>query len=191
MPYAGPLRDEPVAIELHNTIYATGGHVIDGLVAPRSADAWLEALAERLPDAGEGAWPAPEELVELRGAVRVALQAAVAGASQERAALWVINRASARAPRSPVAEWRLDADPIAATHYHGASRADVVIGALAWDAIELLTGPRGADLRACHAPRCVLLFLKGHPRQEWCSNTCGNRVRQARHYARARGQDAS
>jgi predicted RNA-binding Zn ribbon-like protein len=191
MPYAGPLRNEPVAIELHNTLYATGGVVVDGLADSRSANAWLEALAERLPDAPDGAWPTREELIELRGAVHVALQAAAAGALQEPAALSVINRASARAPHSPVAEWRIDTDPVAATRYHGASRGDVVIATLASDAIDLLTGPHRADLRACRAPRCVLMFLKAHPRQEWCSTTCGNRARQARHYARAHGQAAS
>jgi predicted RNA-binding Zn ribbon-like protein len=39
-------------------------------------------------------------------------------------------------------------------------------------------------LRACHALGCVLLFLKDHPRREWWCNACGNRARQARHYAR-------
>ena len=60
------------------------------------------------------------------------------------------------------------------------------LAALAADAIDLLTGPHRADLRACGAPGCVLMFLKDHPRREWCSNACGNRARQARHYARAR-----
>jgi predicted RNA-binding Zn ribbon-like protein len=115
----------------------------------------------------------------------------VAGTAQDAAALEVINRASARAPRSPIATWRPDADPVAATDHHGASRADLLIAALAADAIELLTGPRRGDLRACRAPGCVLLFLKDHPRREWCSNTCGNRARQARHYHRTRRQRPS
>ena len=191
--YAGPLRDEPIAIELHNTVYAAGGTVVDGLADPASVEAWLEGLAERLPDGGERSkpWPTAQELVELRDPVRVALHAVVAGAAQDAAALEVINRASARAPRSPIAAWRPDADPVAATDYHGASRADVVIGALASDAIELLTGPRRGELRACGAPGCVLMFFKDHPRREWCSNTCGNRARQARHYHRARRQRPS
>ena len=191
--YAGPLRDEPIAIELHNTVYAAGGAIVDGLADPASAETWLAGLAQRLPDGGDrsGPWPTAQELVALRDAVRVALHAAVAGAAQDAAELDVINRASARAPRSPIAAWRPDADPVAATDHHGASRADVVIAALASDAIDLLTGPRRGDLRACGAPGCVLLFLKNHPRREWCSNTCGNRARQARHYHRARRQTPS
>ena len=76
-----------------------------------------------------------------------------------------------------------------AIDHHGTNRADVVLAALAGDAIELVTGPRRADLRACGAPGCVLVFLKDHPRREWCSNACGNRARQARHYRRAHGRD--
>ena len=191
--YAGPLRDEPIAIELHNTVYAVGGTVVDGLAGRASVEAWLDGLAERLPDGGDRPepWPTAREPVALRAAVRVALRAAVTGAAQDAAALEVINRASARAPRSPIAAWRPDADPVAATDYHGASRADVVIGALASDAIALLTGPERGDLRACGAPGCVLMFLKDHPRRAWCSNTCGNRARQARHYRRARRQSPS
>jgi predicted RNA-binding Zn ribbon-like protein len=191
--YAGPLRDEPLAIELHNTVYAVHGNVLDGLADAASAEAWFDGLAERLPEDGGGSrtWPAPGQLVVLRDAVRAALHAAVEEAAIEPAVIDVINEASARAPRSPIAVWRPDADPLAEIDYHGASRADVVIAAFAADAIDLLTGPRRGDLRACGAPGCVLMFLKDHPRREWCSNTCGNRARQARHYRRTRRQDPS
>ena len=151
--YGGPLGDEPIAIELHNTVYAAGGTVVDGLADPASVNAWLEGLAERLPAGGNRSepWPTAGALVALRDAVRVALHAAADGAAQDAAALEAINRASARAPRSPTAAWRPDGDPVAATDFHGASRADVIIGALAADAIDLLTSPRRGDLRTCHA----------------------------------------
>jgi predicted RNA-binding Zn ribbon-like protein len=57
---------------------------------------------------------------------------------------------------------------------------------LGQDAVELLTGPTAVKLRACNAPGCVLYFVKTHPRREWCSEGCGNRVRAARHYQRTR-----
>ena len=68
--------------------------------------------------------------------------------------------------------------------FGAATRADVVLGALAADTIDLLTGPTRTDLRACGAAGCVLVFVKQHPRRQWCSNACGNRTRQARHYRR-------
>ena len=187
--YAGPLRDEPLAIELHNTIYAANGVGIDGLSDAAGATAWLDGLATRLPQDGSARrrLPALDELVALRSVVREALAAAVSGEPASRAALDAINASSARAPRSPVAAWQPRGAPLAETDVHGATRADVILAALAADAIELLTGPHRANLRACGAPGCVLMFLKDHPRREWCSNACGNRARQARHYRRARG----
>lgn len=191
--YAGPLRREPLAIELHNTLYAVSGQALDGFATEDSAQAWLDGIAERLPAEtanGTGPWPRAAELVALRGAVRDALQAAVDGKHPQPSALDTINQAGGRAPQSPLALWRPDGDPSAATDYHGATKADIVISALAADAIALLTGPLRADLRACGAPGCVLMFLKDHPRRAWCSNTCGNRARQARHYRRERGDAA-
>ncbi len=185
--YRGPLRQERLAIELHNTLYAANGSLVDGLA---DAGDWLGALGARLPERA-GDWPSAGDLVELRRAVRDALHAAVDRPAPERAALEVINTACARAPRSPIAIWRPDGDTVAATDYHGASRADVVLAAFAADTIDLLTGPHRADLRVCGAPGCVLMFLRDHPRREWCSNACGNRARQARHYQRARRRDPS
>jgi predicted RNA-binding Zn ribbon-like protein len=180
--YPGPLRDEPLAIELHNTLYAVGGTALDGLADV--PDAWLEGIATRLPG-GSGAWPAPDELIALRHAVRAALHAAVDRSPPDAAALKALNGASARHPSSPAAHRRAG-DVVAAVDHHGASRADIVIATLAADAIDLITGPRRTDLRVCGAPGCVLMFLKNHPRREWCSNACGNRARQVRHYQRAR-----
>ncbi len=178
--YSGPLRNEPAAIELHNTLYVAGGRTYDGL---DEAGAWLDGLAGRLPDV-PGAAPEAPELAALRGPVRAALHAAVDGIPPDPAVLEALNRAAARAPHSPA----VTPGGEATVDYHGASRADVVIAALAADAIELLTGPHRHDIRACHAPGCVLLFLKDHPRRAWCSHACGNRARQARHYERTRAR---
>jgi len=196
MTYAGPLRDEPIAIELHNTIYATSAGPVDGLADPASARAWLEALAPRLFDgprrpaartAGRGLpagpWPSHDELVALRDAVRRALHAAVEGAPLPSDAIDAINAASRRAPRAPVAV-QAGAGCALATDFGDAARADIVLAAFAADTIELLTGEHRDDLRTCAAPRCVLMFLKDHPRRAWCSDRCGNRARQARHYER-------
>jgi predicted RNA-binding Zn ribbon-like protein len=182
--YLGPLRDEPIAVELHNTLYASGGEPVDGLDTPASANAWLAGLAERLPGGGTGAGPKRAELIDLRQVVSEALHALVDGAVPARACMEALNRYSTRGPRSRVARWRDGSLPVRGWHYGRASRADIVLSALAADAIELLTGPDGANVRACGAPGCVLLFVKGHTRREWCSGSCGNRARQARHYRR-------
>lgn len=186
--YPGPLRDEPLAIELHNTFYASRGQAIDGLAEADGLKAWLTAIGKRLPPGGGGDGPTLEELKELRAAVHEALHAVVDGRSPPREAIEALNRASARAPRSPAARWRRGAAPRPELLIHSEDRADVVFAAVAVDAIDLITGPRRHEIRACGAPGCVLLFLKDHPRREWCSNACGNRARQARHYERIRGR---
>jgi predicted RNA-binding Zn ribbon-like protein len=178
--YAGPLRDEPLAIELHNTLFMADGVPHDGLAAP----GWLEALGERLPTGGRGGGPTLEDLIALRDPVRAALRATLDRTAHDPDVLAALNRTAARAPQSPIAVWHRGADPTPGVDHHGASRADVVLAALAADAIALVTGPDATQLGACHAPGCVLMFLKSHPRREWCSNACGNRARQARHYRR-------
>jgi predicted RNA-binding Zn ribbon-like protein len=182
MTYVGPLRDEPLAIELHNTIYGILGVAMDGLEEEASAEAWLGTLADRLPDGGSGAAPDAAALRQLRDPIRTALRETVSGNPVPGAALDAINRLSARTPRSPLILPGLGAG----IDHHGATRADIILGAFARDAIALLTGLERGNLRACGAPGCVLMFLKDHPRREWCSNACGNRARQARHYERTR-----
>ena len=189
--YSGPLRGEPLAIELHNTLYASRGRAIDGLLEAEGPKAWLTALGKRLPAGGTGDDPSLEELVELRAAVREALHAAVESRPPPQAAIETLNRASARAPRSAAARWRRTAAPRWEPRVHTDDRADIVVAAFAADAIELITGPRRDAIRECGAPGCVLLFLKDHPRREWCSDACGNRARQARHYERTRGRPRS
>jgi predicted RNA-binding Zn ribbon-like protein len=127
-----------------------------------------------------------KELTALRQAVRDVLQASVDGGSPSRAGIDALNRAAARAPSSPAARWRRYGPPLPEVNLHGATRSDVVVRGIASDAIDLVTGPRRDALRSCGAPGCVLMFLKAHPRREWCSAACGNRARQARHYRRAR-----
>lgn len=182
--YRGPVRDEPLAVELHNTLYASQGESLDGIAEPHSAEAWLYAIRDRLPPGGSGPEPRPGELTALRDIVRDVLHAAIEDRTPKRAHIDALNHASARAPRSPAAGWRRGAPPVPTVHFHSDRRADIVLSALAADTIDLITGPARGHLRTCGAPGCVLMFTKDHPRREWCSQTCGNRARQARHYRR-------
>jgi predicted RNA-binding Zn ribbon-like protein len=186
--YAGPLMNERAAIELHNTLHAVAGKRVDGLADPASTEAFVTAVAPRLAvgDLPDGEWPTAAELTALRQAVREALHATVEGAAQDAATLEAINAVASQAPTSLRAELGADGAPTAVVDHHGATRAQSVLAGLAIDAIELITGPDRSKLRACHAPGCSLYYLKDHPRRQWCSNTCGNRARQARHYQRTR-----
>jgi predicted RNA-binding Zn ribbon-like protein len=184
--YTGPLREEPLAIELHNTRYANAGEIVDALADGSARRAWLEAIEPRLPHGGNGDGPSADELIALREAVREALHALIDGGTPGRASLDAVNAFSRRAPVVRVTHSRRNERPSLALDFGDASRADVVLGALAADAVELLTGPERDEIRACGAPGCVLLFLRSHTRRDWCCGGCGNRARQARHYARTR-----
>jgi predicted RNA-binding Zn ribbon-like protein len=187
-PYSGPVRDEPLAVELHNTLYVQRGAMTDGVGDERGLAAWLAAVGDRLPAGARGATPARlPDFLALRDAVRAVLRAAVEGERVPARALRALNAAAGRAPGSPVLWQAPDGALRAGVDHHGARAADVALAAIAGDAIELLSGPRRAQLRACHAPGCVLVFVKDHPRREWCSASCGNRARQARHYRRTHG----
>ena len=99
--YRGPLRAEPLAIELHNTLYADRGRLLDGLEDPASAAAFVDAVAARLPDAPDGSAPAAADLSALREAVRSVLSSIVEGRALETAAVAALNDVSARAATSP------------------------------------------------------------------------------------------
>jgi predicted RNA-binding Zn ribbon-like protein len=184
--YQGPIHEEPLPIELHNTVYAVHGEEIDGLADTAGLHAWLTALGDRLPMAPEVVdGRRLEELRSLRAGVREALHAAVEGRAMSDSALAHLNELSARNPRSSYLTQR-GAARASELRHHAPTPTDVLLGVIAASTIKLVSGPRAADLRACGAPGCVLMFLKDHPRREWCSAACGNRARQARHYARRR-----
>ena len=184
--YPGPLRGAPLSVELHNTLYAVGGRPVDGLADAAGLRSWLSAIDAQLPLAATFVDTARhDEFLRLREVIRDALAAAVSGRAHSSATTDALNALSAAAPRFRVLEDDDGGRSAARWRFAAADPTDVVIAVLASDAIDLVGGPRAADLRTCGAPGCILMFLKDHPRREWCSAACGNRARQARHYARS------
>ena len=204
-----PLLGEPLPVELMNTIWADGGGIHDALATPKDVLGWSRAIRAlpasqvhldppvRDDPAGETAGLGPA-LRTLRDALRrlAAKQtadprthaaSAIADVGQ---ALDVVNGAAAAAPHWSRLEWSTGGPDRASC-----TQADVdaaFVGSVAEQAIDLFTGDARHELRACLAPRCVLYFVRQHPRREWCSTACGNRARAARHYQRHRtGSPAS
>jgi predicted RNA-binding Zn ribbon-like protein len=177
------LLHEPLPIELHNTQYAQRGSARDGIADADGLRAWLGAMAGDLPvTAADVDARRLAEFHALRAAVRAALHARIAGAAIPARARRALNAASAAAPRS----LQLDADGSGRMRHHAADATTALLAQIAAETIALVGGERARDLRTCGAPGCVLVFVKDHPRRAWCSPACGNRVRQARHYARRR-----
>ena len=177
-------------VQLMNTVRADRSGVHDVLTSPADLARWLADTG--LKPAGPAV--TADDLhaaVSLRDALRrlAALltgdtrPAAQSARPDVEAAVAVVNRAAARAPRAAlqVSGGGLGRRPPTAPADAGAALAVVAV-----EAVEVLTGPETV-LNASHAPGCVLYFVKDHHRREWCSTACGNRARAARHYLRHRG----
>jgi predicted RNA-binding Zn ribbon-like protein len=135
-----------------------------------------------------------EQFVAVRGlrdTLRELVAAVVAGQRPADAAIATLNRLSRQAPTAPQLGWPPAGQPAVTVQPASADPGAVVLAELARAGIGLLGGPDRQRLRACHAPGCVLFFVKQHPRREWCSQACGNRARAARHYARHRSSPAA
>ena len=188
------LPGEPPPVRLMNTIWADTAGVHDDLTTPAALRDLMVAVDAH--HAGTLKRPSLEELAEAR-LLRDSLRRLAAFCTDDPrpaaqsptgsidVAVAAVNRAVTHRPHTQLA---LRDDRLHRGHPPTASPTRVALAELAHDAIDLLTGPTAAKLRACHAPGCVLYFVKSHPRREWCSEACGNRARAARHYRRIREQ---
>lgn len=178
-----PLLGECLALELVNTL--VGGE-LDLLRTAADTHDWLQAHSDQLPEGAPLDPPKPRALQALRTAIGELVSAAVEDRSPDRAALRAVNRASAGAPSAPMLIWGTDGPAL--TEAPGGNHGDAAtLAAVARSAIALLGGPDRDRLRTCAAPGCSMRFVAANPRRHWCSpETCGNRVRVARHYARQR-----
>jgi predicted RNA-binding Zn ribbon-like protein len=161
-----PLRGEPLSLDLVNTTWVEGGAPRDAFDEPGGVQAWL---AEHSYAGGS-----PNALREVRAALRAQL---------ERGETEPLNAVLARGSRTPVLGKdgpgeRVDVDPDWRPSW------DVAV-----DHLRLLA-ERPDRVRRCAHPACVLWFhdtSRGGARR-WCSmETCGNRAKAGRHYARTRG----
>ncbi|MGO4785201.1 CGNR zinc finger domain-containing protein [Cryobacterium sp. W22_MBD10_FK3] len=171
------------------TIWADADGLHDDLSAPADLDAWLGSAGVEL----NGVGATQEEFLRaraLRDSVRK-LAAHVTGDQRPGAASPVATvddaarTVNAAASRRPIAQLRLDDARLVLGADSAASSVVAGLADAACEAQQLLS-EEPSRLRACHAPGCVLYFTKTHPRREWCSVTCGNRARAARHYQSVR-----
>jgi predicted RNA-binding Zn ribbon-like protein len=185
------LPGEPVPVRLMNTIWADGEGVHDALTSTTDLRTWLRssglASARARVDDAE-----LHRARRLRDALR-RLAALAVGDTRAAAtstpidpdeAVAAVNDAAA-APQLVPMLVRHGKRLVLEQASSSGTPVDVALSQVAVEAAELLAAVP-ARLRACNAPRCVLYFVKDHPRREWCSAACGNRARAARHYRRHR-----
>jgi predicted RNA-binding Zn ribbon-like protein len=171
---------QPLALDLANTIVVVRpGDEIDGLATGPDLARWLELGRDRLGDAPQ-ADARLRDFRRLRDAIRALLASVAQDAELPAPAVAAVNRASAAAP--VFVQLRVPAEAVVESS--AGTRVDAILGEIAASAVELLGGSDRERIRVCEAPRCGLYFLAVRGRQEWCSASCGNRARVARHYAR-------
>ena len=181
------LPGEPVPVRLMNTIWADRGGVHDALVDVGDLRAWLGSVdgttGGRLERTDVDAFRTLRDaLRRLAALVTEDTRPAAATDLDVEPAVAHVNHAVTRGLSWP--QLGLHRGQLEQRSAGTATTATQTLSAIASEAVQLFTGDDRARLRACHAPGCVLYFVKDHPRREWCSTACGNRARAARHYRR-------
>ena len=179
-----PGEDRSVALALANTELSPRGRTLELLPDAAALARWLRGHQLPAPPAAAIAEPELDRLRGLRTAIRAVFAARAAGGRAPRTAVADVNRAAALAPRVPRLVWGPAGARGETTWPASAAPLEIALATIAADAIATVLGTTGRRLRACEAHGCGRLFIQDHGRRRWCSRTCGDRVRFARHYRR-------
>jgi predicted RNA-binding Zn ribbon-like protein len=180
-----------LAVDLADTLVAArSDEFVDHLSDAAQLSRWLELERDWLGPVRESGAPALARVHELRDAIRSLFFAAARNDALPLAAARVLNRFSAGAAWHRQLDLSDPAAPQLAYATSRGSRASQVLAAIADAAIDLLAGPERRRLRVCTAPSCGMFYLERKAGHRWCSVSCGNRVRVARHYERSKAAAA-
>jgi predicted RNA-binding Zn ribbon-like protein len=183
-----PLVGEPLALDLVNTRPRTASGPVDLIATTAALESWLRLEAGFHPDlAREDTADLAADDIAAVHAVRDHAAVAIANARNCTAppadTLHSLNEALAAAPSIRELAWA-DGGIVAAVGRRGTT-GERLAARLAEATADLLADPAIGNVRECAGEDCVLLFLPGHPRRQWCSAArCGNRARVARYYER-------
>jgi len=181
-PPPAPGENVSTALALVNTQVEPRGEKVDLLPDGRALAGWLRSRGLRAGRGGAIAEGDLDRMRQLRAAIRSAFLARAARQRPPRGALKQINDAAALVPRSPRLAWDDDGPAPRTRWARGARPVDLALAQIAADAIATLLHDRGERLRLCEAHGCNRMFIADHRRRRWCSRTCGDRVRVARHH---------
>jgi len=178
---AAPGEVTSVALALVNSLHRGPSGATDDLLTPAEVAGWLRSRS--LFQRAEPALGEPEvwRLVQLRAAVRELFLACAEGRAADPGALHTVNHAAEGTPGAPSVEWSPDG-PVRTWTTVSPGTFSEALATVAADAIDVVCGYRAPMLRRCEAHGCRRLFFREHARRRWCSTTCGDRVRAARHY---------
>ena len=177
---------EPLAVDLADTIITVQDPPADLLADEAACRLWWDLQRDRLP---QGAPTPPLEVtVALRGAIREMLDARLAGALPDEAAVEQVNEILARVPSTRRLVHTASGWSVVTSRYASSDRPyDLALAAVADSLLDLLVSPSVDRLRQCQNPLCSMLFVASDARRKFCTqNICANRTRVARHYRRHR-----
>jgi predicted RNA-binding Zn ribbon-like protein len=184
-----PGEDVSVALALINSLTSGPAGPADQLATPVEVARWFRASGLGSVTAGHVSPADVAALAELRTAIRELFTAAADEREPDVTAVSLINADARLVLGAPALRW--SAGP--PQQRWQAEQPDTAANALALiarDAIEIVCGPLGPVIHHCEAHGCARIFFRTHGRRRWCSNTCGDRVRVARHYLARKARPA-
>lgn len=176
------LLGESLALDLANTRIQHDGRMLDLISTTATLGSWLHTQRPQLSWRGRITQADLRAVHLMRQAIDDVLEAFHTRHAPPTQALGTINQALSWQDIAPQLRWangvprRNDTRPGTQRH--------VLLKALAFDIVQILTGPQAGRVRKCAHPDCRLQFVAHNPRRLWCSGVCGNRARVARHYLR-------
>ncbi|MDT9691069.1 ABATE domain-containing protein [Streptomyces sp. P9(2023)] len=183
VPPPAPGAEDHLALDFVNSAIALpGGHFIDFLDTPESANRWLTEHGLAPADAGVRERCAAQ-LRTLREHIRALFAARVGGLPAPPVALSAVNDALSGAPTAALLYWDELTGPYRAAPCPTDEILARALATLAADTADLLTSPDADRLTSCGSTPCSRYLLR-HGRRHWCSTRCGDRARAARAYAR-------
>ena len=176
------------AVDLVNTLRERWHRRVETLVTPGDLGLWL-VRAQLAPSPPRVTRALLQETRDLREAIDLCMEAAIAGCAAPRAAVREIDAWLAEAappPHLAIAE----TGAIVLGERRTADPARRAVAAIALDAARMLGTPaQAARVRICASPTCSARFYDRSPagRRRWCSMAlCGNEAKARRHRERHR-----
>jgi predicted RNA-binding Zn ribbon-like protein len=178
------------AMDLVNTLRERWNRRVETLVSPGDLGLWL--IRAELLDARPRrvARPLLSEARDLREAIDLGVQAAVAGTAAPCAAVEVIDGWLARRGERPQLVLATGGRPVLEVRQEG-DAVQAALAAVALDAARMLGTDEAARVRICASDSCSARFYDRSPagRRRWCSmSACGNEAKARRHRARRRAE---